>query len=205
MPKTSSTSTAALLNPSYASQPSLSKPESVAIKAFLSRFTPSNQSVATELGLLYGLSALLSTHGLKNISQIEALAHITERERKWVVAALQTEAPGRAYWNGQSVPWSKGPGPVTGTSRQNHGRKDVLQKYPFADPTSSSSRLIRQSVPVPLPPPPKPQYSAMNAFGVPPLFSLDSRVRANIVTKTFQEYNFSARGMKKTDVEEALK
>ena len=186
--------------------PALSRTEKSAVKLFLGRFSADNASTATEMTLLYGLAALLSTHGLKHISQLDDLDFITCNERKWVAAALATEPVGRShYWNGKEIPWAKGPGPVTGTIRQNHGRKNVIGKYPFADNKASCERLIRRGLRSPATIPQAPTYVAMNDFGVPPLFSLNAKTRSNVTQKTFQEYNFSARGMAKQDVEEALK
>jgi hypothetical protein len=139
------------------------------------------------MALLYGLSALLSTYGLRHISQLSALESITEKERAWVVRALGSEPEGRRYWNGRADPWAKGPGPVTGTSRQNHGRKNVINKFPFADAKASAARVVRRGVPVPQPEQPKPVYKAMNDFGVPPLFSLNPMTRSKVVQKTFAE------------------
>jgi hypothetical protein len=154
--------------------------------------------------LLYGLSALLSTYGLRHISQISSLDNITSSQRKRVVAALQVEPPGTKFWNGKPNPWAKGPGAPRPRNFPNHNRKNVIKSYPFADSSSTAERIVRRGLPVPQSKSDAPTYRVMNAYGVPPLCTLNDKTRSNVVTKTWGEFNFNVRGMRKTDVKEAL-
>lgn len=119
---------------------------------------------------------------------------------------MQAEPPGPTYWNGKPNYWAKGPGESRPLSAQGgrHGRKNVIRKYPFADHSASVPRVIRRGLPVPQHGPPAPTYRVMNSLGVPPLCTLDKRVRSGVISKTFREFHFCSRGLKKEDVKEAL-
>jgi len=154
--------------------------------------------------LLYGLSALLSTYGLRSISDITSLDNITSSERKRVVSALHVEPPGTKYWNGKPSCFAKGPGDPRPRNFPNHNRKNVIRSYPFADSTSDVSRIVRRGLPIPSAPSSSSTYKVMNSYGVPPLCTLNSKTKSNVVECTFHEFKFNVRGMKSTDVKEAL-
>lgn len=133
--------------------------------------------------LLYGLSALLSSHGLKHISQITSLDNITLSQRKRVIAALESEPVGRRYWNGKPDASKR---PPMKTSHKNYNRKTVIKSYPFTDP-SSADRVIRRNLPHKDMETKARLYACMNDYGVQPLITLNSKIRSNVINQGERE------------------
>ncbi|GMH97169.1 hypothetical protein TrVE_jg7848 [Triparma verrucosa] len=180
--------------------PSLTPSEKRSIRLFLDRFQTSSQPTASNMTMLYGLSALLSSHGLKHISQIDSLDNITSDQRKQVISSLTHHQPNK-YWNGRPDVSKRPPLP---TSSKNYSRKTVVKRYPFAD-GSSVSRVVRSGLPVPLKLSNESIYKCMNDYGVRPLITLNDKVKGKVVGEGFREFNFTVLGMKKSDVKEALR
>ena len=72
---------------------------------------------------------------------------------------------------------------------------------PPPPPPPSSNRVVGVR-PLPLPPPPS---VPINDLGVPSLSSLSPRVRAKVLSSSYREFNFSARGLRACDVRESLR
>ncbi|GMH80072.1 hypothetical protein TL16_g08390 [Triparma laevis f. inornata] len=179
----------------------LSVKDKRAIRVFLDRFDTPTQSSASAMTLLYGLSALLSSHGLKHISQITSLDNITLSQRKRVIAALESEPVGRRYWNGKPDASKR---PPMKTSHKNYNRKTVIKSYPFTDP-SSADRVIRRNLPHKDMETKARLYACMNDYGVQPLITLNSKIRSNVINQAYREFNFAVQGLNKSDVKEALR
>jgi hypothetical protein len=161
--------------------PSLTPSEKRSIRLFLDRFQTSSQPTASNMTMLYGLSALLSSHGLKHISQIDSLDNITSDQRRQVISSLTHHQPNK-YWNGRPDVSKRPPLPP---SSKNYSRKTVVKRYPFAD-GSSVSRVLRSGLPVPLKPSPESIYKCMNDYGVRPLITLNDKVKGKVVGEGFR-------------------
>ena len=58
--------------------------------------------------------------------------------------SLGNEPHNTHYWDAKRQPFAKGPGNAKTSRTPNHGKKNVIMKFPFADERASVERIVRQ-------------------------------------------------------------